>query len=488
MGTKGRSRILGLTPEQKVAATKFVWTLYKYFVASTRASTTGTVDLVMHAKIASQIFTLHNAMRQKNNETKGSAYLKYEKSGNITINCHGVTNTIKVTDLTKAYEDAMAECQFTWANKATWMGSVQTIISLWNMFGVRLNDCRITATGLQIVKAVAEKGTTVTKEIGLDTFGLPPAYRQYAVGCNWQPFMRASLAQSLGPMTQAIMLSHSEARKFSENWENAVIRTFSHIPSVETMARFIRTNPASENTEIIKILAMIISIVGAREQNRLSLPTNLLFVLLNSDATNPKFNEDIAKTFDYSGKGAWTAYKLFQEDNQIKMTLNIDNEAITQQLIFHSIFGSYVEDFGILEFITDYKATASLNKTAKAVSLIPIKHYSKMSNALAANFTSISTKPSNAKMQFSGYRTRLFTETMKEAVDDEGRAMTMRMDKSSITSMLYAYYNLLINRTDRKNFQADVMKWRSIEKLTSTTHGDEVEEKPTERGIMFFGN
>lgn len=63
-----------------------------------------------------------------------------------------------------------------------------------------------------------------------------------------------------------------------------------------------------------------------------------------------QFNAERVEQYDYfSGKGAYLAYKHLCAMG-IKWDLNI--ETVAQELLFHSTFGTYVEDVGILAYMT----------------------------------------------------------------------------------------------------------------------------------------
>ncbi|KAL3221094.1 hypothetical protein MRX96_029651 [Rhipicephalus microplus] len=65
------------------------------------------------------------------------------------------------------------------------------------------------------------------------------------------------------------------------------------------------------------------------------------------------FHEESAKVLDFSGKEAFVFYKEIMSKRQLLFSMNINNAAICQQLLFHGMFRIYVEDFGVHYFMTN---------------------------------------------------------------------------------------------------------------------------------------
>lgn len=57
--------------------------------------------------------------------------------------------------------------------------------------------------------------------------------------------------------------------------------------------------------------------------------------------------------FNFSGHGAFAFYKIFMS-RKWKMSLNDATDSQAKQICYHSMFGTFKEDFGILSQITNF--------------------------------------------------------------------------------------------------------------------------------------
>ncbi|KAK8773369.1 hypothetical protein V5799_012098 [Amblyomma americanum] len=99
------------------------------------------------------------------------------------------------------------------------------------------------------------------------------------------------------------------------------------------------------------------------------------------------------------------------------------------------MFGTYVEDFGVLGSITEMrnwakrselagafttiKATHALLQDYKAVIPVKMSVYSKLAGATLFKGAATTTQATNACPIFAGYRNRKFTNEMKETLKNE---------------------------------------------------------------------
>lgn len=113
-----------------------------------------------------------------------------------------------------------------------------------------------------------------------------------------------------------------------------------------------------------------------------------------------------------------------------RVTLNVSGAHISQQLLFHATFGGYVEDTGVLGFVTGQtgwssrrdmephfralKATAAKIPGAASISPFNLVYCARMAGSTLMQGAAQTTQVTNANPQFSGFRTRLFTPEMEE--------------------------------------------------------------------------
>ncbi|CAN7939370.1 unnamed protein product [Ixodes hexagonus] len=139
------------------------------------------------------------------------------------------------------------------------------------MISERPKEVRIMPVGMTVSKGTADS-QSFTKQVDFKSLGVMPQHRQFCSGAAWRPFMKGALAQSLGPLTEACMLTMAADNKFAAKWETAVRCTFGHILDIERITRTMREHMATECAGIITRLANITMQVGGREQRRVCLP------------------------------------------------------------------------------------------------------------------------------------------------------------------------------------------------------------------------
>lgn len=187
-----------------------------------------------------------------------------------------------------------------------------------------------------------------------DTLGVKAQHRQLCTGASFKPFVKSALAQSLGPMCQVCMLPLARDDKYADKWVSAVNRSLAYIPEIEQVTRTSKVT-VGPNQPIVSALANIAMLAGGREQTRMTPPLSALMHYLTAEVEEGyyDFHEESAKVLDFSGKEAFVLYKEIMSKRQLLFSMNINNAAICQQLLFHGMFRIYVEDFGVHYFMTN---------------------------------------------------------------------------------------------------------------------------------------
>lgn len=265
------------------------------------------VDLVMDSLVMNLVYSLHQAMRQGQGQ-KASAYTRFNQVVTHTVTAHGKSLSISTAGLITIYQAVQAETGFLDTNKHEWAGNVQTVISLWLLFYERLKEARITPTQLTIGKETAGNLTKV-KSISLADLGVLPQIRQFCTGINYRPFMRGALAQTLGPITQVLLLIHSQGM-YTNGWRAAVKRAFAYVPHIDQIVEFLANAQNRNCGEIVTQSCNIAMLAGGREQRRISLPPYYLYFEMGETVTSTVtkeefvFDEAFAEVADFSGAGA----------------------------------------------------------------------------------------------------------------------------------------------------------------------------------------
>nr|UAJ23565.1 nucleoprotein [Granville quaranjavirus] len=399
LGAPGRGRMQNVSIENKVKAIRFIYELAKdlYAAMETTFPEARNHNAVFDAATCNLIYNLHQAKRQEMNEGSGSAKTKFASNAGLSIEVHSSSHTFTNDQLKGFYNRAMNTVKFKKDNYATWGGNVQTILTILACFGERLREVRIMPVG--IVTSKRTVGETVeTHVMDFKRMGIKPQHRQFCSGAGFKPFVKSGIAQSLGPLTQVAMLSLSPDDRYARKWVAAVCRTLGYVPDIESVARLLRTGRTGANQGIVSHLANILMIAGGREQRRMTPPLSAFMAYLTRKPKDKPagFDPKKAEELDFSGKGAFSFYKWLM-NSDLLYTLNINNAAITRQLLFHAMFGTYVEDFGILTFMTGstswmkrsemndafitMKASSPILEGAKHVGVLPIVNYSKMASS-----------------------------------------------------------------------------------------------------------
>ncbi|CAN8002818.1 unnamed protein product [Ixodes hexagonus] len=111
-----------------------------------------------------------------------------------------------------------------------------------------------------------------------------------------------------------------------------------------------------------------------------------------------------------------------------------------------------------------------------------------MASATLLKEAAMTTKATNACMQFSGLRTRKFTSEMRGTLErDQGRT-TFTHTVQGAGAALSAYFNHVRSILDDKDYSAGNTKWCKVSGLTLQQHGPEVEDRPKETGKIFWSN
>lgn len=136
-------------------------------------------------------------------------------------------------------------------------------------------------------------------------------------------------------------------KDFSRKWKAVVKRDMAHIPEVDRIIEFATSRTYGEAKQLMSALGDVLLLTYARQQSRMFFPTNVLTValwpnLLMADLIKGANQEtsELIETFNFSGQGGFAAYA------------GSHTQEAAAQVFFHSLMGTFKEDFGILSKIT----------------------------------------------------------------------------------------------------------------------------------------
>lgn len=167
---------------------------------------------------------------------------------------------------------------------------------------------------------------------------------------------------------------------------------------------------------------------------------------------------------------------------------------MVSQIVFHGIWGTFSEDFGILSWMTGKNDWAIRNQLDNAFSKmgvarpkkfkqIPIRKYAQLTSANQTGLLSITSLS-----VFSGYTTHLFTDKFYEYME------TTHVTSSSVRKNMETLLNIMQNTKSSLYLQLKENKAQKrgtnachcIESSTPTEYGEEIKETPTTIGRFFL--
>ncbi|AIY25032.1 nucleoprotein [Wellfleet Bay virus] len=466
-------------------------------------------QIMLGVYIMNQVWSVHNYFRSKGNRNEGKVVKAFDEDENepINLSVHGETFQFSKKSLKEAYETSLNRVGYVLANKSKWMGTVNTIMALWNLFGTRLTEVQIMPN--QVTISVDKKGQkTMVKE--LKHYGIPPGLRHYAYGSSYKPTMKSALAQSLGPATVLTQLAEANNDEFGNKWYDAVVRAFKHVPHIEEVAELMKRSKPKGLEKIIGYLMSIACFTGTREQRRVAFPPGVLARLsIAIDKTTKRMmvNSEFIRRLNFSGAGAFRAYKLMcnlvdSSNNLLSFNINLADVEMGKQVLFHAMFNTHVEDFGILTFMTGYNdwkkrkdfgnrfETMKASKPALSTSFHPIKivHYSKMASGLLTESVTGGAAPINSCMMMAGHRKRVISDSMRGLLNQGATGVLSSIDKDSVEKHLREFSEMLRGMAKEDSYNAGTVKWHRMDDLTADAEGPELDYRPQESLVIYWSN
>lgn len=132
------------------------------------------------------------------------------------------------------------------------------------------------------------------------------------------------------------------------------------------------------------------------------------------------------------------------------------------------------------------KATATKIPGAASISPFNLVYCARMAGSTLMQGAAQTTQVTNANLQFSGFRTRLFTPEMEEQTQRQtGTGAFINSEDGIRVGLRAAYSHLCSLVRNRKTFEAGTVRWRRFEGLTvAGAVGAEVSGTPSEAGDL----
>lgn len=204
--------------------------------------------------------------------------------------------------------------------------------------------------------------------------------------------------------------------------------------------------------------------------------------------------------FDFSGIGALIFYKRCCTRKWM-MRLNGGNDGLAAQILFHSIWGTYKSDLGVLSQITDRKEwvnRASMKDVFKGqnkgecVHFQPIKfkYYSKLTSASQTGLLADNTVQLFSVPVFSGYNTVIYSDAFWKVISNHKNVESAGLD---VNKLIEVYARLAAKLASDIKEQGNKASWGTkgwlpAEEVTAVHLPPEVEVTITGTGKFFHGD
>nr|QMP82317.1 nucleocapsid protein [Hemipteran orthomyxo-related virus OKIAV188] len=366
-----------------------------------------------------------------------------------------------------------------------WVGVMSPLISFTYGFGLRLKELRLghheygTSEG-------GKAGRANVSELGLDS-----RHHVLLEGITYPPDIQSSMAQSLGPLTACVKLALANKSKYTEKYENAVKRFYQHLEMGEPIASSLLDASKAQAPMLLSKVADLSLLVPPRNQRRAFFPLHLIAIVVLNDkeigacvrnqdntwvpGTDP-FDGDNKNglAIDFSGKGAFLLYSQYHAMQPTYMGIPSE-KSVLAQVLFHTVWGSYGEDFGILGIITncnDWKKRSEFGDAMKkdrsglvSVRIEPIKfkYFSKLVSGNVSNLSSGQRGQVTSIPSFSGWREMKYSKELVQSLQQQGSGTSFRRDFTGVVERVSEeIVKVLEGRSNQEDQNWGNTQWKGV--------------------------
>lgn len=476
--TPGRER--KFDPKVKERAYKYLFGLVESIMhaANLQFSEALFYDLDFSGRLEGAVSTLHNQLRK-------------EASGNAMDSTKFATLTAQLSGVHQA-NMGIAYTYFTTNVKPNLNIDYMTICPILNMltsFKLVKDEVRIGVT--QIIPRKGMKNKTVS----VGTYGLSAQHAPYLKLVTLKPERRSGLMMCIGPLAHCISLL--EDKQYTQKSSRALKEELKHLPMTDAIIECCVRNNRSSIGGVLSSLGDLLLLTTDRTHCKMTPP---LTTFLNayyprgvSDANDQARLKRAVDDFDFSGKGA----VMFYRDNiqEKKFTWLSDSQvgALSSQVMFHSCFGTHMEDLGVLGQITNVQDWAQrkqlsevfTKKRGQSVEFTAVKLElaSKLISACGTKMLNNVKPMVQCKPAFSGKRKRCFSEELKAVLQG---STTGAFDSSplSLTRALTDTKREILQNNLTEEF--GTTEWYGVTGITRDDWGVTSDREIRESGKYFY--
>lgn len=480
-----------------------------YMVAKEFKKIPPVTDVTAWSTITSYCATMHKISLQKQTNTGGiiSRLLEEDKMWELG----GVQ--IPAKDVYAIWEQVMQELGFGMEdNKAEWVGTMSSLLTLMTAFSRRLNETRVPPTKFdaKVKKSSKEKAETPISQFGLDKSSAP-----YLEGLTYAPHMKSSMINSLGPLTITIGLALSFDPTYGKKWRQAFKNCWGMLDFVDELIEEIEGN-STQSSQVISKLATLCLFGVPRAGNKAYIPFVALAAAMMEDnaavvtwIVDPSLTSaktinvsDAVKNIDSSGHGMWHAYNL-SLTNKLTMRGNQGTGKELGQLYMHAFLGTHKDDLSLLEWMTgkeDFLTRSEIGSTLQGpagekmnveITRYPVSKICKLSSSSGTSLMSGGEGQIQRMSVLSGKCTQDISQESKilNCLKEATTSMAYR-SKITVSDKLTA----VVDKLARKIAKAGKLEWGSTSfftydaKTKGAEYGAPIEENFKLTNKYFFAN
>lgn len=372
-----------------------------------------------------------------------------------------------------------------------WVGTMGPYLNMLGCWGLRLQELRVG----HLKMPVARDGDKMNV-VPIEKYGLSPAHAVHLEGVTYPPERRASMSMSLGALTTVLCMLRTKG-KYRNKWENAVKKTLSHIPAFTDFISLTETNSAAEYVKpALALLGNILLVTTSRHSQRGCIPMCMVSYLYETMTLENK--AIFLDNFDLSGKGLFYTYKQVQKSTQ-KFNIEMDGtEEQAAQIVFHTIFGTFKEDLGVLKTITSIgtwytrqelgKAFSKSKELVRSFTLPTLKYYSKLCSANQSEFHTLNVGQVSSVPCFSGTRKVTFTDDFYEHMKrDKSHTQSAKTMTNIIVHIWSNYITDILTKVQKNGVNKYGTKsWYSMASLEIEKDGEAEQIEVDALGKLFL--
>lgn len=320
----------------------------------------------------------------------------------------------------------------------------------------------------------------------ISQYGLVNHHIPLLQGITLAPERRTGVIRSLGPLTQAILLVMED--KYHTKLTNALTNSLQMLPMCQEVVNCLKeARTPGQVAGILKELGDILLMTTARSTQKLYLPLMLLRYMWQMKPNGFKWS--------FSGTAMIQFYSVLAQQN-ISFRIRSGADALkTSEVVFHAMFGTYLEDLSVLSQITsapkwhqrkDLNSVFHKRASQPAITFkgIYFKYVSKMAQSLLTKSLGNVDPVATSRPSFSGVRKRVFTQEFLTYLQTGKASHSFSSDPLQLQFALKKTKDTLIEEKDSdRMLMAGTTAWETLGARGWTT----ADFIPLEGNIKFYG-